>query len=170
MSYVADGSLEELFDEGVVDRAAARMAEAVGGHWVGDVARRTPVAEIPEAYGDDPESWIEDRGGRKPGTAKRSWRAAPPKLLPNGIVQVIVDSDDYPVIIFLEHDTRPHTIVPKRARSLRFPLGASFRYAAKVEHPGTTGVHMQRDAMAALEAGWRRPAEVALERSLAEEG
>lgn len=170
MAYLQEGSFDDLFDEGIVDRASVRMTRAVAGHLKGDVADRTPVAKIPAAYGNDAEAWVEDRGGREPGTAKRSWEASDPELRPNGVVRVVVDSNDYPVIIWIEHDTKPHLILPKSARSLRFPDGPSFRYAARVEHPGTSGVHMMRDSLADLETGWRRPAELALDRTLAEEG
>jgi hypothetical protein len=169
MSYTQEGSLQDLYADDLVDRASRRMARAVGGELVGDVADRTPVARIPEAYGGDHDSWVEDRGGRRPGTAKRSWSATEPVEVRDGVLRVVVDSDDYPVIIWIEHDTKPHLIRPISARSLRFPDGPSFRYADYAKHPGTTGKHMMRDALAELETAWRRPAELALERIFAEE-
>lgn len=167
MGYYADGNLADLVPEDYVYRAGHRITEACLGHLKGEVERLTPTAKIPEAYDGDHAEWVRDRAGREPGTAKRSWYASDIERTPSGF-SGFVDSDDYPTIIFIEDDTRPHEIRPKRATALRFPDGPNFRLAQRVWHPGTQGVHMMRDALADLEVRWPSIAQTVLERMAAE--
>lgn len=64
-----------------------------------------------------------------------------------------------PHAIYIEEDTEPHIIVPVNKKALHWfagPRGGGIGpnesvFATKVKHPGTTGMHIVRDAV--LEAG-----------------
>ena len=58
-----------------------------------------------------------------------------------------------PIAVYVENDTRPHVIRPKRARVLRFQVGGRVVYAKIVHHPGTKGQHFL--ARAVREVGIR---------------
>lgn len=58
---------------------------------------------------------------------------------------------------FVEEDTAPHLIRPRRAKVLRFVSGGRVIFARQVRHPGTRGRHMLRDGVA---AGARRSVRV----------
>lgn len=68
---------------------------------------------------------------------------------------------------FLEHGTRPHTIVPRYRKALRFTAGGRLVFARRVRHPGTRPYrflssardHAYYWAHAALESRMRRIAE-----------
>ena len=44
-----------------------------------------------------------------------------------------------PHAVFVEDDTRPHTIRPRNARMLRWEQGGEAHFARVVQHPGTRG-------------------------------
>ena len=44
-----------------------------------------------------------------------------------------------PAIEWLLKGTRPHVIMPRKAKALRFTVGGEVVFATKVNHPGTTG-------------------------------
>lgn len=44
---------------------------------------------------------------------------------------------DHPAAVFVIHGTRPHVILPRRARALRFTASGRVVFAARVNHPGT---------------------------------
>ena len=140
-------------------KVAGPIAKAVGESIKEDAAERTPTAEMPLAYFFEGGSvrWIRDRKGRRPGTLKAKWEVGEPELSAEGAEVEIRNTD--PIAIYVEEDTSPHLIVAKRARFLRFPMGTTFMYRRAVNHPGTQGQHMLRDAMAAGEADWRRIAD-----------
>lgn len=53
---------------------------------------------------------------------------------------------------YVEYNTQPHTIVPRRARVLRFKIGNMVVWTRRVRHPGTKGQHvMERGARRAIE-------------------
>ena len=164
MGWVADGALADLFDNVEPERLALRIAEAVQDDMHRGMVDRTPVAELPLAYKGNLGAWIEDRK-RRPGTLRSRWEKEPLKVLPGPRVIVAVENTD-PVAIHVEEDTRPHVIRPRRAKALRFPLGTIFRFATKVNHPGSQGQHMARDTMAEIEATWPRTAERVLREEL----
>lgn len=161
MGYTADGDLADLFPD-IVEPWAQRTAQRVEDRLYDEVTRRTPVAEMPEAYGvrgqGGKTGWIRDRKGRTPGTAKRSWKKSGVRRISAGRYMVDVDSDD-PVMIYIENDTRPHLIRARKPRGvLRFPMGLTFLYRREVHHPGTEGVHMMRDSLAVIDATWQEVA------------
>jgi len=47
----------------------------------------------------------------------------------------VVPTVDYAV--FVEYGTRPHVILPRRARALRFEVNGDIVYCTRVHHPGT---------------------------------
>jgi len=60
-----------------------------------------------------------------------------------------------PYARYVELGTRPHLILPRRARALRFEVGKWWQprrvvYAARVHHPGTRPQYFVRDAIEAL--------------------
>ena len=54
---------------------------------------------------------------------------------------------------FLEGGTRPHAIVAKRGRALRFVVGGQVMFRRRVWHPGTRPFHFMRNAS---DAAWIR--------------
>lgn len=44
---------------------------------------------------------------------------------------------DHPKVRFVLDGTRPHIIVPRRAKALRFTVGGDVVFARRVRHPGT---------------------------------
>ncbi|MGX1514042.1 hypothetical protein [Streptomyces collinus] len=54
---------------------------------------------------------------------------------PRGLQGVIVC--DHPAVRFVLDGTKPHIIVPRRAKALRFEAGGSVVFAKRVRHPGT---------------------------------
>lgn len=152
MAYSATGSVADLFPADFVDVVGRDIAENVQDALLHSAEHRTPVAQIPEAYAGDFPSWEEDRGGRPPGTLREAWVALPIEEGPDGLSAPVENTD--PIASHVEHDTQPHVIFAKKARVLRFPAGAVFRYRPFVFHPGTQGQHMMRDAEADISARW----------------
>lgn len=150
MGYDADGSLADLWPEDFVDRVGIDIAANVQDVWMDGVVRRTPIAQIPQAYHGDFEAWEEDRGGRPPGTLRERWEAGQIEKTKDGYRFTVTNLD--PIASFVEHDTQPHLIGVKKARVLRFPAGPVFRYRPFVWHPGTQGKHMSRDTEAEVDA------------------
>ena len=152
MSYVADSSLADLFPADFVEVVGRDIATNVQDTLLDSAERRTPIAQIPQAYKGDFEAWEEDRGGRPPGSLRGSWVALPLEEAGDSISAPVENID--PVASHVEHDTVPHMIFAKRAKVLRFPVGPVFRYRPFVFHPGTQGSHMLRDAEAEVSARW----------------
>jgi hypothetical protein len=50
--------------------------------------------------------------------------------------------NDSPIYNFWDKDTRPHTILPRTASVLAFPVGGRTVFARAVHHPGTKGHHV----------------------------
>lgn len=150
MGYQADGSLADLWPEDFVDRVSLDIAVNVEDVFLDGVVRRTPVAQIPQAYHGDFEAWEQDRGGRPPGTLKEAWEGGEVEKTKDGYRFTVVNPD--PIASHVEHDTQPHLIMAKKARVLRFPAGPVFRYRPVVWHPGTQGQHMLRDTEAEVDA------------------
>jgi hypothetical protein len=171
VGYKADGDLgTDLFPERFITETAEEIADAVGDRFRDGVAKRTPVARLPQAYTGDFIEWIKDRGGRTPRTMRDSWRRSTVKRNPDGTLTVEIYSDE-PMdsqgrqkADLVEEDTRPHLIRAKRAKALRYPFGPVFRYNVEVWHPGTQGVHMCRDTEAEMEVAWETIARPILER------
>ena len=70
-------------------------------------------------------------------------------------MQVTVGSDvEY--ARWVEEGTRPHVIVPRRARALRFLVGGRVVFARRVMHPGTQGAAMFREGWEAAQPRIRR--------------
>lgn len=53
---------------------------------------------------------------------------------------------------FIENGTRPHPIVARRARFLRFQVAGTTYFRRRVQHPGTVARHFMRDARDHAEA------------------
>lgn len=157
MGYSATASIADCFPEGWVDDTARDIAGNVQDALRDSAEHRTPVAQIPEAYAGDFPAWEEDRGGRPPGTLRDAWVALPIEES-GGVLSAPVENID-PIASHVEHDTQPHMIFAKKAKTLRFPAGPVFRYRPFVFHPGTQGQHMMRDAEADISARWEQIAE-----------
>lgn len=166
MGYVADGSLADLWPEDFVDRVGRDIVANVQDAFFDAVVRRTPIAQIPEAYRGDFAAWEEDRGGRLPGTLREAWEKGEVEETARGFSADVFNLD--PVAINVEHDTQPHLIAAKKARVLRFPAGPVFRYRPYVWHPGTQGKHMLRDTEAEVSARWAEIGQRTLDLAAAE--
>lgn len=55
---------------------------------------------------------------------------------PDGATAYIGTSDE--IAQYLEYGTRPHRIVPRNAKALRFEIGSRIVFAKSVNHPGTS--------------------------------
>lgn len=166
MGYTATAPLRSLFPD-FVDEVSEEATRRVDERFHDELERRTPVAKMPPAYSvkgaGGMAAWLKDRKGRKPGTAKGSWKSTGPVLQPDGTWSVTEWSDD-PNMPHIEYDTRPHLIRRKKPTgALRFPMGLTFLYRREVHHPGTQGQHMMRDSLAVVRAEWQRIFERVLE-------
>jgi len=52
---------------------------------------------------------------------------------------------------YVEYGTKPHQIVPRTARALRFDIDGETIFARRVQHPGFPGRHFRRQVLEALE-------------------
>jgi hypothetical protein len=158
--------------EDAVDRTAKRAGEALHD----GVRKRTPVANPPPGL---TASQFAGSRGRAPGTLKASWRTGKVEKTRSatGVERRSVEEyTEDPIAPHVEWPTRPHVIRPRLDRGaasvlatgrprrlgndpmarLRFvTAGGRVVYAAEVHHPGTQGVHMMRDSLAALDVEWR---------------
>lgn len=171
MGYTQDRSFASLYDESYVEEVSREIVDQVGNRMLDRVKDRTPSADLPLAYHGDYASWIEDRGGRKPGTLRERWRRTGVQGSVGAGLKVVVFNPD-PVAIMVEENTRPHLIRAKqRIREdgsvyqglLRYPQGPVFHYGVEVWHPGTQGQHMMRDTLAEIEVVWVDIAEEVLD-------
>jgi hypothetical protein len=154
--------VSSLFDESFAADVAREIVDQVGDRMLERVKDRTPIADLPLAYHGDFATWIEDRGGRKPGTLRERWRRTGVQGQSGSGLKVVVFNPD-PVTVMVEHNTRPHLIrAHLRTRAdggtyqglLRYPQGASFHFAVETHHPGTQGQHFLRNTLAEIEAVW----------------
>ncbi|MCA1571148.1 MAG: hypothetical protein LC798_12695 [Chloroflexi bacterium] len=150
-------SITDLFDEGPLDLAARRMAEAVQEYLLDTVREYTPVGETPP--GVSAEDFRDARGGRRPGTLRDSWEEGEIEVITTTRIRVSVLTRD-PVAPYVEYPTRPHVIRPTSPRVvdedgtvhggiLRFWNRATGQmvFAAEVHHPGTEGSYMMTQAI-----------------------
>jgi phage gpG-like protein len=63
-----------------------------------------------------------------------------------------------------EFGTKPHTIVPRRAKALRFQAGGRTVFARKVNHPGTAGRFYMRNSRIKVQAALPRIGQSVLQR------
>lgn len=161
MGYTANRTIQSLYPSEPLERAVRRIAEGTGELLHDGAVRRTPVAEVPE--GHTMGKFVSRRKGRKPGTLKRAWRTGPvgQTVTPSGVARFIVEEfNDDEVWPHVEYDTRPHTIPTGGAAAGKTLVwlapGGITRMARSVRHPGTTGVHMTREAIAEAEVTWER--------------
>lgn len=68
--------------------------------------------------------------------------------VPTGIAVVVRNTTPY--AIFVEKDTKPHIIVPRNAKVLRFPKNGKIVFAARVKHPGSRGQSVLLRALRSL--------------------
>jgi hypothetical protein len=83
--------------------------------------------------------------GRTPKRTGRLARGIREKVRVRGHTVVGILDSEAPYTMFVENDTRPHVIRPRRARALRFLVGDRVVFARRVRHPGTKGRHMFRE-------------------------
>lgn len=143
------GELRHLFEPELAQGAVHDMAAAGGDFLLERVIANTPTSYHGIAL--EHQGFGHERA-RTPGTLKRSWRRRPGvrREMRRGTVAMVseVYTDD-PVAPFVENDTRPHIIRPKKPGGrLRFRLWPTGElvYATMVRHPGTTGQHMMLTA------------------------
>lgn len=83
--------------------------------------------------------------GRTPKRTGRLAKGIREKVRVRGHTVVGILDSEAPYTMFVENDTRPHVIRPRRARALRFLVGNRVVFARRVRHPGTKGKHMFRE-------------------------
>ncbi|MER6350671.1 hypothetical protein ABT186_02145 [Streptomyces sp. NPDC001634] len=100
--------------------AANEWADHVGPRMQGAIRQAAPVAPVNGGRLRDATLWQRHTG---PGMVRLEFRA-----------------DNVPYVPYVLNPTRPHQIVPRNARVLRWttPGGGSF-FAHRVNHPGTRG-------------------------------
>lgn len=154
MGYTANRTIQSLYDPAPLERAVDRLARAVGEDLTEEVRRRTPVAEPPPGW--TPAEYAAHRQ-RSPGTMKASWRTGQvrPRRGEGGTEGVSVESytDDL-AAVFVEYGTKPRRIKAKGKLMAVPKPGGGIEYRRVVDHPGTEGVHMMRDALAEVNATW----------------
>lgn len=157
MSY-SGAKLAEAIRPELAEHAVREMADDVGDFVHERVVEFSPVYE---EFGGGGNRWISvnRERGREPGRLKRSWYRLPLVRIRSGADPAwrAEEATDDEVAPWVEEDTRPHIIRPKRAGGwLRFRLRGSGRavYARMVRHPGTTGQHMLRRALDAAEGSF----------------
>jgi hypothetical protein len=155
MGYTASGKLERFGELKPMRDALERTTERVGEQLLERAQAHTPIAKPPP--GVAVAEWERARGGRKPGTLRRSWQV--------GRVTLEADGTTYTVPVFtldriaphVEWPTVPHIIVPRNPRGwLRFwdRYGKTI-YAQIVHHPGTHGSYMLTTALAEIALEWQ---------------
>lgn len=151
MPYRSDKSIADLFDIGPMRRAKRAIVQRTGEYVRDRAAYHSPVAKLPE--GLSTHEYIDSRGGRVPGTLKKSWRVGEVQIdLAGDIMTVEVYSLD-PIAELVEFPTQPHLIVPRNAGGvLAFPMNGRTVFATIVHHPGTKGAFMLTTALAEGEA------------------
>jgi hypothetical protein len=163
MGYTGE-ALAPLFDPDLSARAAREMADEGGDFLLDRVKRNTPVSYHRVA--------LQHQGHpvkRTPGTLRASWYrepVAPGSRRGHPAYTAQVATDD-PVAPFVEWDTRPHIIRPKKPGGVLvfrvWPTGELVR-AKMVRHPGTTGQHMMLLAANAAQNALDRICQPALTR------
>lgn len=107
MGYTEVGDIEQMFREEPVEQMCERILRRGGDFLLERVRYYTPVAHVDEA--------VEGLGrSRAPGTLQRSWKIRFSDGT-SGELALEVWTDD-PIAEYVEWDTRPHTIEPKRDR------------------------------------------------------
>lgn len=86
---------------------------------------------------------VPDEPHHLPGRLQRSWRI---KRIGNTTVLYT----RVPYAAYVEYDTAPHAIVPKKQQALRFRANGKTIFAKRVMHPGTTGHFMLTKTVAAV--------------------
>mgnify|MGYP007019856193 CR=1 FL=1 len=167
MPFVAPAPLEDLIDEDAPRRAVYRIADAGGDELRERTRRHTPIGDP-----TDP-----NRKGRVPGTARNSIERTavlPAVRYGRRGFQVEVFTRD-PVFPYIEWDTRPHVIVPRRDRAPAtvlatgrprrlgtdpqaaltwFTRDGGQVFARRVFHPGTRGRHPFARAALEMQSGF----------------
>lgn len=175
MGYTFNAPVEALYGTKPLESAFERIAFGMSDLLHHEIVRRTPVAKPPPGVG---LLTFSASRGRAPGTLRAAWRRGDPQYLssPTGNPRVRVDEiNDDPQWAHVEYPTRPHIIKPRLDRrpasvlatgKPRLPgtderaslawVGAGGRtfFAREVHHPGTSGVHMTRDGLAATDVLW----------------
>lgn len=174
MGYSANAPLQQFFGQAPARAAAKDMADGTGDLLKERVTERTPIAKVPPSIGFTAFS---GRRGRVPGSLKKSWEKHPVerKVAQNGSERFAseVDTQD-PIAVLVEYPTNPHPIEPRadrapasvvatgkargtvkdgRAALMWFGPGGMV-FARKVQHPGTQGVFMMRDALNDVDGAW----------------
>lgn len=153
MPFVADRDLSTMVDLDAVDRACKRITDDAGDRLQANVRRNTPVDASP----------FRDKPDRPRGALRESIeRGRVEATVPDYRVRVFTED---PVAPHVEWDTRPHTIRARRPGGRlhwRDRQTGDHRFAASVEHPGTTGQHMFAAGAARTEAEIEAVAEPAV--------
>lgn len=84
--------------------------------------------------------------------AARNARQAAPGSMPNQITSRVqgdtgIVTSHHPASVFVVFGTRPHRIVARRAKALRFEVGGRIVFAKSVRHPGTRPNNFLLDAL-----------------------
>lgn len=96
------------------------------------------------------------------GRLRRSLESSVEGNGPNIRARIAFEGVDYAAAV--EFGTRPHTIVPKSGKALRFNIAGRVVFARSVRHPGTAGVHMMEHGLRNARPHIDRLFERALER------
>lgn len=152
MSYRARRGVADLFDAGPLELAARRIAVRCRAALLEKARDNSPVAEAPD--GASRGEWLRSRGGRRPGSLRDSWEEGELEVVSFQRIRVTVLTRDA-VAAHQEYGTRPHRIVARRARALRFWSGGAVVFRESVEHPGTRPLWMMHRAVEELRVEFR---------------
>ena len=117
---------------------------AAGPAIVADEMERAMQAAVLDVEGEVVERTPVDTG-RLRNAIVSEVRGQGPEIV--GIVGVA----NVPYAVPVERGSRPHLIVPRRAKALRFRVGGRVVFSRWARHPGFRGAHMFRDGARASE-------------------
>lgn len=181
VGYSANMPIQGLYRVERLERACREITEGMRDLLHKEVVKRTPVALAPEGMSS---RLFGTKRGRLPGTLVKNWRSGPvlEGASGTGIKRFSANEmNDDPVFEFVEWSTKPHWIRPRKDRGAASVLatgkarksgrdpaaslawmgpGGRLVFAREVFHPGTQGVHMTRDGLAATAVKW--PKEVGM--------
>ena len=155
MGYRSNKRIEDLFDDKPLRRMQRRVIERTAEFARERAEFHSPVADVPE--GVSAPEFVRSRGGRRPGTLKKSWRVGEVVVTQGGARMTMEVYSIDPLAELVEFPTQPHLIVPKNADGvLAFPMNGRIVFAKIVRHPGTRGAFMLTTALREADAELER--------------
>ena len=131
MPFTMTRPLTSILDEEAPARCARAIADAAGDRLVLNTQRNTPIDRSPHR----------DKPKRPRGTLRKSIERTGVER--TGLAYRVRALTRDPIAPYVEFDTKPHIIRPRKpGGSLRWRSARGVHFAGAVRHPGTKGQHM----------------------------